>query len=220
MKQLIVCKLVLVVCLLISCNSRTQNQSPTKTRSNKPVGGGCDGCELMYSGMPKQINALDTSEGWFEKGQRMIVNGTVFQQDGKTPAPGVIIYYWQTDNDGYYSPKPGMDEKAKEHGHLRGWVKTDVTGNYSIYTVRPARYPNEALLAHIHYSIKEPDVPNEYYIDDVNFTDDSLLNTYMKKHPPENRGGNGVVQPVMQGNVQVCRRDIVLGLNIPDYRKQ
>lgn len=219
MKQLIVCKLLLAFCLLISCNSRTQNQSPS-TRSNKPVGGGCDGCELMYTGMPKQIDATDTSEGWFEKGQRLIVNGTVFQQDGKTPAPGVIIYYWQTDNDGYYSPKPGMDPKAKIHGHLRGWVKTNEKGEYTIYTIRPAPYPNDVLPAHIHYSIREPDVANEYYSDDLNFTDDSLLAPYLKRYPQENRAGNGVVQTVLQDGVQVCRRDIVLGLNIPDYRKE
>lgn len=219
MKQLIVCKLVLVICLLISCNSRTQNQTPA-LRSNKTVGGGCDGCELMYTGMPQQIDAVDTSEGWFEKGQRLIVNGTVFQQNGKTPAPGVIIYYWQTDNDGYYSPKPGMDEKAKIHGHLRGWVKTNEKGEYTIYTIRPAPYPNDVLPAHIHYSIKEPDVANEYYSDDLNFTDDSLLAPYLKRYPQENRGGNGVVQIVLQDGVQVCRRDIILGQNIPGYRKE
>lgn len=219
MKQLIVGKLVLVICLLISCNSRTQNQTPTPG-SHKTVGGGCDGCELMYTGMPQQLDAVDTSEGWFEKGQRLIVNGTVFQQDGKTPAPGVIIYYWQTDNDGYYSPKPGMDEKAKIHGHLRGWVKTNEKGEYTIYTIRPAPYPNDVLPAHIHYSIKEPDVANEYYSDDLNFTDDNLLVPYLKRYPQENRAGNGVVQTVLQDGVQVCRRNIVLGLNIPGYRKQ
>ena len=109
-----------------------------------------------------------------------MVTGTVFQIDGKTPAPNVIIYYWQTDHEGYYSPKDGMDEQAKKHGHIRGWVKTDIEGKYSIYTIRPSPYPNEVLPAHIHLSIKEPGIKNEYYTDDINFDDDPLLISYLK----------------------------------------
>lgn len=30
------------------------------------VGGPCDGCELMYTGMPAAIHAQDTSAGWRE----------------------------------------------------------------------------------------------------------------------------------------------------------
>lgn len=218
MNKLAVVKTVAALSILVSCNSQPQNrQSQT---SNKPVGGGCDGCELMYVDMPKQINHIDTSAGWFEKGQQLVVEGTVFQKDGKTPAPGVIIYYWQTDADGLYSPRDGMNPKARIHGHLRGWVKTNSEGAYIIYTVRPAPYPNDVLTAHIHFSVKEPDVANEYYTDDINFTDDSLLAVNLQKHPQEYRGGNGIVTPVVKNGVQSCRRDVVLGLNIPDYRKQ
>jgi protocatechuate 3,4-dioxygenase beta subunit len=217
MKRLAFVKTLVALFLLVSCNSQTKQQSPAA--NNQPIGGGCDGCELMYVDMPQQINATDTSEGWFEKGQKLIVSGTVFQPDGKTPASNVVIYYWQTDNAGYYSPKEGMTEKAKVHGHLRGWVKTNEAGEYIIYTIRPAPYPNDVLPAHIHYSIKEPDVANEYYTDDLNFTDDSLLAPYLKRYPQENRGGNGVVRTVVQNSVQTCRRDIILGLHIPNYRK-
>ena len=90
------------------------------TQKNKIVGGGCDGCELMYVGMPKNINSIDTSAGWKEKGQKILITGTVFKIGGKIPAPNVVIYYWQTDNNGYYSPKEGMDEHAKRHGHIWG----------------------------------------------------------------------------------------------------
>ena len=27
---------------------------------------------------------------------------------------------------------------SKRHGHIRGWIKTDDNGNYSIYTIKPA----------------------------------------------------------------------------------
>lgn len=217
MKKLILCKTILYL-LLISCNEQT-NHKP-KNESNKIVGNGCDGCELMYIGMPKNISSIDTSSGWKEKGQKLIITGTTFQLDGKTPAPNVVIYYWQTDNNGYYSPKAEMDEKAKKHGHIRGWVKTDANGKYTIKTIRPAPYPNDILPAHIHLSIKEHDIENEYYTDEINFDDDKLLIPHLKKYRQENRGGSGITRILLKDSLQIAEHDIILGLNIPNYPKK
>src|SRR5690606_25906045 len=105
---------------------------------NQPwVGGPCEGCEIMYIDMPSEIFSRDTSSGWWEAGKKLLVTGTVFRKDGKTPAPGVILYYYQTDDSGVYSPRSGMNEKARRHGHIRGWVKSGSNGEYSIYTIRP-----------------------------------------------------------------------------------
>ncbi|MEO6671671.1 MAG: hypothetical protein ABIN36_19460 [Ferruginibacter sp.] len=203
-----------------SCEGQTKNTNRTEANSssskNKLVGGGCDGCEIMFVGMPANIKSVDSSVGWIEKGQKLLVTGKVFKMDGKTPAPNVIIYYWQTDNDGYYSPKSGMDEKAKRHGHLRGWVKTDDYGKYSIYTIRPSPYPNDQIPAHIHISIKEPNIDNEYYIDEFVFDDDKLLSG-TKRKAVENRGGSGILRLLVSGNLQIAEHDIILGLNIPNY---
>ena len=217
MKTLIICKWISVCLFFISCNGQTKEIA---NQNDKIVGGGCDGCELMYIGMPKEIRSVNTSPAWNEKGQRLIITGTVFQLDGKTPAKDVIIYYWQTDNDGYYSPEPGMDERAKRHGHIRGWVKTGENGKYTIKTIRPAPYPNDVLPAHIHLSVKEPDVVNEYYTDEINFDDDKLLIPHFKKYPQENRGGSGVVRILLKDSLQIAEHDIVLGLNIPNYPKK
>jgi protocatechuate 3,4-dioxygenase, beta subunit len=202
--------------LVISCNSQktgSRNEEPTL------VGGGCDGCEFMYLGMPDNINPVDTSQGWKEGVEKMFISGTVYQPDGRTPAENVIIYYWHTDNKGLYAEGSGMDQRAKDHGYLRGWIKTDEGGRYAIYTMKPAPYPSKTLPAHIHFSIKEPDVPNEYYIDDINFTDDPILSNYLKKYPAEDRGGSGIVSISREDAVQRVKRDIVLGLNIPAYKK-
>lgn len=109
MKKLVICKLLFVCSFFLSCNGQTNDKA--QKSNNKIVGGGCDGCELMYIGMPTEIHSVDTSPGWNEKGQKLIITGTAFHLDGKTPAKDVVIYYWQTDNDGYYSPKAGMDEE-------------------------------------------------------------------------------------------------------------
>lgn len=149
---------------LTSCNGQTK-QISNETKQTKQVGGGCEGCELMYVGMPEQISAEHTSIGWTEGSQKLIVTGKVFKLDGKTPAPNVIIYYWHTDDKGLYSSNEQTPTQAKEHGKLRGWVKSDQNGNYKIKTSRPAAYPSQDIPQHIHLSIKEPDIQNEYYAD-------------------------------------------------------
>jgi protocatechuate 3,4-dioxygenase beta subunit len=70
--------------------------------------------------------------------------------------------------------------------------------------------------AHIHPSIKEPNIDNEYYIDDFVFDDDKLL-TSEKRKEVENRGGNGILKVAISGDLQIAERDIILGLNIPNY---
>ena len=48
------------------------------------IGGGCDGCELMYIGMPEQINPTDTSAGWHIKdGHKLLITGS---------NPGKIVF--------------------------------------------------------------------------------------------------------------------------------
>lgn len=201
--------------------NETPNESSLDINANRQiVGGGCDGCELMYVGIHQDINATDTSMGWTEKGQKLLITGTVYKLDGKTPAPNVIVYYWQTDNDGYYSFKDGLDEKARRHGHIRGWIKTDQSGKYSIYTTRPAPYPNDVSPAHIHLSIKESDIANAHYTEDIVFDDDKLLINYLKKYPVQNRCGSGIVRVLIKNDVQIAEHDLILGLNIPNYSKK
>ncbi|MBK8669257.1 MAG: intradiol ring-cleavage dioxygenase [Saprospiraceae bacterium] len=214
--------LIMVLTKLCSCMGQNKHtpESQALIPKEKLVGGGCDGCELMYVGMPSHISSTDTSAGWTEKGQKLLVSGTVYQLNGQTPAPNIIIYYWQTDNDGLYSSKQGVNKNALPHGHIRGWLKTDKNGKYTLYTVRPAPYPDDVLPAHIHFSIKEPDIDNEYYLDDINFDDDKLLLPYLKKYPQENRGGSGIVRVLHNDQIQIAERDIILGLNIPNYKKK
>ncbi|WP_379089041.1 hypothetical protein [Pedobacter sp. UC225_65] len=208
--------IVSILLLFSTCNG--QSQTTVKPANNNLVGGTCDGCELLYVGLPKQINNTDTSAGWAEKGQKLLVTGIAYQIDGQTPAPNTIIYYWQTDNNGYYSPRPNLDKSALRHGHIRGWVKTDKDGKYAIYTIRPATYPDRSEPAHIHLAIKEPQL-NEYYIDELVFDDDPLLIPKQKKKPFENRGGSGILRILLAGELQIAEHNIILGLNIPNYPK-
>ena len=210
--------LLLLLLLFPSCNSQTTTGNNHRATGAKQelVGGGCDGCELMFVDMPGIIHSVDTSSAWAGDGQKLLVKGLVYKRDGKTPAPDVIVYYWQTGNDGLYTPKVGMDERAKRHGHIRGWIKTSADGTYAIYTIRPKPYPNSSNPAHIHFSIKEPNITNEYYVDELVFDDDPFLTAAIRKQH-DNRGGSGIVKVQTKGTTKVAQHDIILGLNVPNY---
>ncbi|KYG79939.1 intradiol ring-cleavage dioxygenase [Roseivirga seohaensis] len=197
---------ILLIAFLFNC----------KAQPLQRIGGPFENAELMYIGMPKHIPSIDTSPGWMEEGQKLLIIGTIYKKDGVTPAPNVIVYYYQTDTKGAYANRKGLDQKVARHGYIRSWVKSDENGKYAIYTIRPAAYPNRDDPAHIHPSIKEPNDINEYYIDAFVFDDDPLL-TSEKRKAMENRGGSGVLRLLQKGDLQIAEHNIILGLNIPNY---
>lgn len=200
--------------LFLSCNGQNASTSSGNKEND-------EGLLKDFSQVPRTVSSQDTSPGWTQPGQKILLTGIVYQLDGKTPAPGVIIYYYHTNTEGRYVHKPGEKRSmppnslGQTHGYIRGWVKTDENGKYSIYTVRPGVYPTRDAPAHIHLTIKEPDF-KEYYIDDIIFDDDRLV-TAAYRQKMANRAGSGVVRLVQQGDLQVGERNLVLGLNIPDY---
>ncbi len=184
-------------------------------QSRKSIGGGCEGCEAIFEFGEKTLAPVDTLPGFEINEPKLKLTGTVFQKDGKTPASDVILYVYHTDRTGIY-PKKGTETGwAKRHGYLRGWIKTDETGRYTFYTFRPAAYPDRSEAEHIHLTVKEPD-KNEYYLDDYLFEDDPIL-TAQKRKILSNRGGSGIGNPQLENGIHTIHRDIILGLNIPDY---
>ncbi|HMS70462.1 MAG TPA: hypothetical protein PKD18_20085 [Saprospiraceae bacterium] len=174
--------------------------------------------------MPSQLSSIDTSDGWTQDGQKILLTGTVFLPDAKTPAAGIVLYYYHTDVHGIYAMNPAKkynmpkNELGQTHGYLRGWIKTDSTGRYEIYTILPGAYPGRGEPKHIHVYIKESDQDLPYYIDDFVFDEDPLL-TSAKRNKLENRGGSGVIRFGDQGGLLIGERNIILGLNVKGYQK-
>ncbi len=217
--------LLFTLCILtISCNGQTQQWKESANKIHS-VDRAVENGEFSYYDITKTISPIDTSSGWNQPGQKILLTGIVYQKDGKTPAPDVLLYYYQTNTEGKYLHKPEEtqsmppNELGQTHGYIRGWVKTDSAGKYFIYTIRPGAYPTNDEPAHVHFTVKEPNDINEYFIDDFVFDDDKLL-TSTKRKNFENRGGSGVLRMVQMGGLLVGERNIILGLNIPEYPKE
>lgn len=108
-----------------------------------------------------------------EPGEQLIVIGTVFRPDGTTPAPGVVLYVYQTDATGRYAT-------AGAAPRLRGWLRTDGEGSYEYRTIRPAPYPGQRIAAHIHTQLWGAGAPPQWNRD-LLFADDPLVSVADKQ---------------------------------------
>jgi protocatechuate 3,4-dioxygenase, beta subunit len=189
--------------------------SQTASSNDRMVDRNCEDCELMYQGMPTTLTSVTKIAGPDEPGEPMVITGTIFKQDGKTPAAGVVLYVYHTDKAGKYTPLPKQVD-GKRHGHLRGWIKTGADGKYKFTSIRPASYPNSDAPQHIHPIIKEPGV-SHYWISEYLFDDDPNL-TEEVKSKEEKRGGEGIIHLSKDAQgVWIGKRDIILGMNVPNY---
>jgi protocatechuate 3,4-dioxygenase, beta subunit len=175
---------------------------------NEPViGGPCEGCEWVFDDLPKNPASTARIAPPAEPGRPLVIEGSVTTLAG-APAPGTIVYAYHTDDQGLYPPA------GNRHGRLRGWARTDAAGRYRFDTIRPRAYPAREIPEHVHMHVIEP-ARGTYWIDDIRFTDDPLLNDGNRRAPE--RGGSGLATPHMRNGAWHIRRDIILGRNIPGY---
>ncbi len=207
-------KLFFMSFLLLSASGDTDAQK--HNRDSGRVGGPCQECEGIYEGMPKALSWMTVIADSAEPGEPLEISGTIYKKDGKTPAREIILYVYHTNAKGFYEASKNQTGTSRHHGHLRGWVKTDEKGRYRFQSIRPAPYPNGKAPAHIHCIIKEPH-KNEYWIDNYFFEDDP--NLAIEKRRQHWRGGLGIIKLTKNENgAWTGRRDIVLGLNVPNYK--
>jgi protocatechuate 3,4-dioxygenase beta subunit len=131
--------------------------------------------------------------------------------------PGIVLYAYQTDARGIYPAAARLRGAAARHGRLRGWTRSDAMGRYAFDTIRPGAYPDGGEPQHIHLHVIEPRRCT-YYIGDVLFADDPLLDAERRADAVDARGGSGIVAPYGDATRGwQATRDITLGLNVPGY---
>lgn len=201
--------------ILFSLTACSQDQKGNKTKQH--IGGRCEGCEAVFESPVAlgKLSWIDTLPDFNEPGAKMMISGIVYQADGITPAPNVVLYIYHTDQGGNYTNKYNEKGWARRHGYIRGWMKTNEKGQYRFYTLRPASYPNSTAIQHIHPTIKEPG-KNEYWIDEFIFDDDPFLTPERRKEHQQ-RGGDGLIKLKNENDILVGERNIYLGKNIPGY---
>ncbi len=204
--------ITLFLTILLSPCTRAQTWNEGNV---KLVGGPCEGCEAIFEYGNKELHSIDTLPDFNNEGLKIKVTGTLYQKDGKTPAEGVILYIYHTDQNGIYATKGGETGWAKRHGYIRGWIKTGEDGKYTFYTLKPGRYPGGSTPAHIHPTILEPN-GKYYWLNSYHFEGDILVEKGIYSAAP--RGGSlGTLTLRKEGNLWVGERDFILGKNIPDY---
>ncbi|MCB0527055.1 MAG: heme-binding domain-containing protein [Saprospiraceae bacterium] len=158
-----------------------------------PCGESDEDPDCCFAGMPDSVGSDMYIASKDEPGDRLRINGRVFKADGKTPYPGVLIYAYHTDAAGIYPKKGNETGIRKWHGYLHGWCRTDADGRYSINSIRPGLYPNRRTPAHIHLVVKKPDGSQPFYITDIVFADDKLVDGAYKARENRMPGGSGII---------------------------
>ena len=141
-----------------------------------------------------------------DRDEPMIISGTVFQPDGKTPAPNVLIYFYHTDSTGYY----GRGRGEVRHGHFRGWLLTGANGRYQFSSIKPAPYPNRTEAAHVHFTLTGRNF-KEDSIDAILFEGDKFI-TAREREMAGKKGGFNPILKLEKGTDGILRgtRDIQL----------
>ena len=119
---------------------------------------------------PPEVSSVGVIAGANEPGQRLVISGTVYAPDGVTPAPGVIVYAYQTDAGGEYH------NDVQRVARLHGWAKSDAQGHFEFRTIHPGAYPGRTVPAHIHLHIYGGGYPLQW-TEDIRFAGDPLLKT-------------------------------------------
>lgn len=154
--------------------------------------------------IPSKIKMVTDSE----PGDTMIISGTIYLSDGKTPAKGAILSVWHTDNKGYYIE--GGGGAGELHPRIHGRMKTGSDGKYEFRTIKPAPYPSNSAPAHVHGHISAPNFPEYpiiYY-----FEGDNLITDKNRSELNSHRGGTpSIITLTKDSNgVLIGHRDIIL----------
>ena len=191
---------VAAVPLFINCKSDTLAQKSGEDvlslikKNAQPTGAeGMGAIDAPGTISWKTVLAKETDEG-----EPMIVSGTVFQADGKTPAPDVLIYLYHTDMYGIYGKRG-----EHKHGKFRGWMLTDKQGRYEFRSIRPASYPNTTFAAHVHMTLTGKNF-KEDWIDSILFEGDKFI-TAQERNQAGKKGGFSPILKLEKGADGILR---------------
>ena len=150
--------------------------------------------ERAQAAKPASVGSVARIAPEDEPGTPLVINGRVYQPDGRTPAAGITVFAYQTDRNGVYD-KPG---RGPHSWRLKGWAVTDAEGRFQFRTIRPASYPNATVPQHVHLHLEGPNVPRRWTTE-LEFDDDPKV-TARQRAESRRAGMFGGVRPVTKRN--------------------
>ena len=173
---------------------------------------GCNQNSSLAGSGPKETSSAPwktTIVAPGEPGEPLIVSGTIYAPDGRTPLEGINLFVYQTDATGVYSTSGGDNRGTRIHG----LVRSNKEGHYEFRTIKPGSYPNSRNAAHIHAYVSGPDYP-EYWIDEYLFEGDPFITSADRQKfggkgtfssiLTLQRGADGVLRGVRDIKVERC----------------
>jgi protocatechuate 3,4-dioxygenase beta subunit len=141
-----------------------------------------------------------------EPGESLIVSGTIYGADGKTPLPGVTLFVYHTDAEGYYR----KGDNGSSNPRLKGSMTTNADGKYEFRTIKPGSYPGSRNPSHVHAKAWGAGHP-EQWIDEFRFQDDPYISDRDKQREAS-KGRFASIMAIQRGadGVLRCARDIKL----------
>jgi len=201
------------LCLIFNgCSQTTKKNDSTLKSASMVESNYQDNCNWCgTSEAPENISWKTNIPPKGELGEKLIISGTIYLPDKKTPAKNIIVYVYHTNKEGIY-PKIGNEKgNGQYHGYLRGWMKTDSNGKYEFETIRPAPYHTHGgEPAHIHYNIQGPKHP-EYWLTALWFSDDPrVTDDYLMSVKRSGGFSNVIALKQDENNVLRGERNIIL----------
>lgn len=146
--------------------------------------------ERAQAAKPATVGSVSRIAAENEPGAPLVINGRVYQADGRTPAAGVTVFAYQTDATGVYD----VPSNGPHSWRVKGWAVTDAEGRFQFRTIRPASYPNATVPQHVHLHLEGPNLPRRWTTE-LEFDDDPKMTT-RNREMSRQAGMFGGVRPV------------------------
>lgn len=147
--------------------------------------------ERAQAAKPARVGSIARIAPEGEPGTPLVINGRLYQADGRTPAPGVTVFAYHTDARGLYD----VPSAGPHSWRLKGWAVTDAEGRFTFHTIRPASYPNASVAQHVHLYLEGPSVSRRA-ASAIEFDDDPKVEP-RQREASRRAGMFGGVRPVV-----------------------